>query len=711
MKCHRRQAVASGLLLLLGSPAAAQTDRWSIGGSSGSQWSDWSNLNVLVDATTVPGALQPLELRPDVNVVPVVFGAHQWELYQDPPNPLWVTGIPRMWRGFGNFGPMSPIRPIARFVDGDVTTFEWATNYGPGGNKTAEEFYTLAFGGPLPLERWMIQLPPPEITDPFGEPFANYVSRHGELSGGVNTGEAQSRAESDNDRAGIRQEYKPLETFLGQVKDNLDAPIAIDFPLQYLRHVRWKSWPDVKTGQTPVIHKLAYAEFELYGRGFAGEARLESKVVDLGRPVILGAVSVGISRWRRTGSGWIESGGTGDRDRNWDAGRLVATPEAEAGVEVRFKTGRTDDPRAYFSYSDAGTLVPVDGASWRELKYEPTSHFSPLGLENPKYPGWQGPVVENRDSWTAWSGAISKSGTRIGLPSGRYLQVLVRATSTRPTDAARLDSLSVQLLPLLVPRLVGEVGLLDDPTSALLPATVPGRPVTLTCAIRAGFGNEPGAGGAGFDAVWIGTPTEPDLLYLMVGDPPKAITPEAGDVHADSAGITLYLPNPVTADSELRIGLRTTLFTLSARIEGAVFNRSRPEARQQIVEGDATDRIGSNALQLIASTAIPDAIDDLQIEPRTITPNGDGRNDTALIGYTLYGVLDAVVEVTFFTLAGEPVRRLVAHGQSAGAGRSLIWDGRDDSGRSVAPGLYLCEVKTETSRGRFGTTTSVAVAF
>ena len=64
-----------------------------------------------------------------------------------------------------------------------------------------------------------------------------------------------------------------------------------------------------------------------------------------------------------------------------------------------------------------------------------------------------------------------------------------------------------------------------------------------------------------------------------------------------------------------------------------------------------------------------------------------------------------------FTLAGKSVLRLAAHGQSAGAGRTLVWDGRDDSGRSVSPGLYLCEVKTETSRGRFGSTTSVAVAF
>ena len=287
----------------------------------------------------------------------------------------------------------------------------------------------------------------------------------------------------------------------------------------------------------------------------------------------------------------------------------------------------------------------------------------------------------------------------------------MRAISNRPTDAARLDSLSVQLLPLLVPRLGGEVGLMDEPASTLLPTTAPGRPADLTCAIRAEFGDERGVGSAGFDAVWIGTPAEPDLLYLMVGDPPEAITPTTRDVPTDSAGITLYLADPVTADSELRIGLRTTLFTLSARIEGAVFNRSQREARQQIVEGDATDQIGSNALQLIAATTIPGAIDDLHIEPRIITPNGDGRNDTALIGYTLYGVLDAVVEVTLFTLAGKSVRRLAAHGQSAGAGRTLVWDGRDDSGRSVSPGLYRCEVKTETSRGRFGSTTSVAVAF
>ena len=114
---------------------------------------------------------------------------------------------------------------------------------------------------------------------------------------------------------------------------------------------------------------------------------------------------------------------------------------------------------------------------------------------------------------------------------------------------------------------------------------------------------------------------------------------------------------------------------------------------------------------MISGNAIPDAIGDLRIEPRIITPNGDGRNDKVRIRYTLFGVLDATVEATIYNLAGQPVRTLTAYGQMAGANRSLAWDGRDESRRPVAPGLYLCELKTETSRGRFARTTSVGVAY
>ena len=67
-------------LLQAGGTVFAQVTKLTYGGS-GDTWSEVSSLNVLMDAAA--GGLQPLELRPDVNIVPVIFGAHEetpWEL-------------------------------------------------------------------------------------------------------------------------------------------------------------------------------------------------------------------------------------------------------------------------------------------------------------------------------------------------------------------------------------------------------------------------------------------------------------------------------------------------------------------------------------------------------------------------------------------------------------------------------------------------------
>ena len=51
-------------------------------------------------------------------------------------------------------------------------------------------------------------------------------------------------------------------------------------------------------------------------------------------------------------------------------------------------------------------------------------------------------------------------------------------------------------------------------------------------------------------------------------------------------------------------------------------------------------------------------------------------------------------------------------GEGVEAGiHTVLWDGRDASGRLLDPGLYLCQVKARTGRGRFAVVTPDAVAY
>ena len=698
----RRIALLAALWAWQTQPAWAQ-DVWKLGGQGGRSWAETADLNVMGDATSTPGALQPWELRPDVSFLPLVSQRFSWDRWQFPLDPFWTEGIPRLWRGPGNQQFAQQFQPIAAYVDGDHQTFNWNTNFGPGGNKTNSEFYTIDPGAPVPLERFEIHLPPefdpetgaanPDCCDQFGKPWTHYIPHQGELTGSlIETTDMLLEGRGKN-RYG--EYYKPLPIPLGSVEQHLVAPIIIDFPLQYLRFVRWRTFPDNPDAPGVKINfALAYGEFELYGRGFAGQTRYVSHIQDLGQPATLGKVFMAVSKWRRQGAGWSE---TADGERRWQVGELVEAPDAEVDVVFRLKNGTDADPLMYFTWNDQGEFHEVERTAWDALKLRAND-------SDPSFVGWRGPVTEDREEWTPWSGPVNQSGTRLDLPSRRFFRLELQMTTASPVEMARVDSLSIELFPLLVPTLVGEVGLPGDSLAIL--AQVPiGEPTEFAYAIRAGFGGDTQAG---FDALHIATPAEPEFLYLRDAAD-EAVQPDSS--WTDAEGLTLYLPEPIRADETLRIGFKTAVYTVSAQLRGEVFNRANSVLRQQVEEGDAVAAIGTQQLQVVAAGgAVEQVVGGLEIVPRTFTPNGDGHNDLLEIKYTLFGVLDAAVEITFFTLAGEPVDRIIAEHQGGGV-HTALWAGRNAAGRPFRPGLYLCQVQAQTGRGRFERTQSVALVY
>ena len=88
-------------------------DHWTFGGRGGERWADWVEVNVMADDFSLPGVLQPRELVPGENLLPQLYHTVPWERYQEPANPLWEDGLPRLWRWTGNrarsYTPRSPI--------------------------------------------------------------------------------------------------------------------------------------------------------------------------------------------------------------------------------------------------------------------------------------------------------------------------------------------------------------------------------------------------------------------------------------------------------------------------------------------------------------------------------------------------------------------------------------------------------------------------
>ena len=690
VKARYTAGLLSAGLAMAPSGSAQEEERWVFGGAAGKTWRAHVDLNVMADDFTDPGMLRPRILKPDENLLPRLFEVATWHYYKNPFDPYFVDGMPRIWRGTAQRGWYT--EKAFTYIDGDRNTFWWQLGFGSPGDKMNHEFWTFDLGTLVPLERFQVQTPPDSVTHRSGEPFSNFIPRSGELSGADDEERIRLELRGQQNDCHLENKYicstsyRPLEFLLGEVAENVTAPIVVSFPTRYLRYLRWRTFPDgvatsAGVGSWPFVAKLAYAEFEVYGRGAAALSRYTTKSIDLGRPATLGKIELGVSRWRL--------------DENLEP---VPAPDADAGIGVRVKTGTTGDYRQYHTLNDQLELVVVDRGEYDRLQVQ-SSHGAVV------FVGSQGPITDDFENWSPWSGPLAESGSRPGLASGRWFALQIEMRSGKPSEFARLDSLSIEIIPLLADRVVGEVAKAGDGLSPLASDVPLGEEVELSYAISAEFEEVAG----GFDAVRIGTPSPPTFRSLRIGTPLDEVAPDS--VAMDEQGLTVYLPRRITADEDLRIGLGTVLYTVAEELGGEVFNRTQPGRGQPVIGGDATVEIASNSLQVLASgNEVERTISAVDIRPRAVTPNGDGFNDSMEIRFALFGVLETDVEVVFYDLGGNPVSRIM--GTSAGPGtHALEWDGRDEEGRALTPGVYLCEVAAETGRGRFQSITPVAVAY
>lgn len=77
----------------------------------------------------------------------------------------------------------------------------------------------------------------------------------------------------------------------------------------------------------------------------------------------------------------------------------------------------------------------------------------------------------------------------------------------------------------------------------------------------------------------------------------------------------------------------------------------------------------------------------LQISPNPFSPDNDGHDDHVLISLKL-PVNTARIKVDIFDILGRKVRSLRDNSFS-GSNTSLVWDGKDNSGRNVRMGIYI----------------------
>ena len=89
-------------------------------------------------------------------------------------------------------------------------------------------------------------------------------------------------------------------------------------------------------------------------------------------------------------------------------------------------------------------------------------------------------------------------------------------------------------------------------------------------------------------------------------------------------------------------------------------------------------------------------IGDVEISPDPFTPNGDGINDEVCIGFSVFKVYVSVpVWVEIWDLSGRRIRRIERQRETSSGRYSIEWEGRDEEGRRVQPGVYVVRIGVE----------------
>ena len=408
-------------------------------------------------------------------------------------------------------------------------------------------------------------------------------------------------------------------------------------------------------GQQPIAQRSHPGEFFLYGRGFLPEVRMESGLVQLGGQRNLLSIS-------------------------WEA-------DAPPGTGISIQTRAGNELREILHYYKA------DGTEISEKAYN-----NPLLL-----PAFKGPIVAELvegDDWSGWSQPYEDaSGSPFLSPSPReFLNIAATLLSDDPGLHPTLRSIRLRFSNPVAQRLLAEV----TPTRV----DSLGVPRDFTLFLRPEFENRD----PGFDELLLRTPPDMSLEFAGLyagsaeefdgGEGTLVEDVEVMPTGPDSLRLSFPIVRPRGIEV-LRLDFRTALFTIGAQLQAAVKRAlDGKDAWQRVDPGDALAGVDSEAITLIAEATGGGLLTGVDLSSPVITPNGDGINDEALFSLTVVRVADgSPVDLRIHDLGGRLLRRIVEYG-SAGTGLyEISWDGLDDNGLVVPPGVYLARLRVDTDDG------------
>ena len=394
-------------------------------------------------------------------------------------------------------------------------------------------------------------------------------------------------------------------------------------------------------------------DLEVFGVGVTPFAQYISQVIDLGEAANLGPVDV--------------------------YSRLYGAAQARFST----KTGFVATDSLYFRQ----TGIPG------ELEEVTLANF-----DRTLDPSYAGVILENDRDWSAWSPPYADLvRAPIHSPDNRrYLQFQFKLLSNSLLDKAVIDSVVFNYtVPALADSVVAEI----SPTTATL-----GQENEFTYHLRSVVSS----GHRGFDTAIIHTPFAARATGVRV----DGVEIDNFTSEFDSGRLQVSFPDARITRSGQAVAVRfVCLVTVSGtEFRGEVADSQSDAFPQRVAFGDAVEEAGDNTL--VVSARIDDELfTGVVFSSAVITPNGDQINDQITLDYILLKATHAVeVEVVAYDLSGRPVHRLYRASDRSGPNQ-VRWDGRDDAGSVVPPGMYLLRLEAATDAGIATQMRSIAVVY
>ncbi len=365
------------------------------------------------------------------------------------------------------------------------------------------------------------------------------------------------------------------------------------------------------------------------------------------------------------------------------------TPSGTA-VEIRTRTG--NDLREINRYfKKDGTEV----ANQEEYDKQPAFFRGEILTEFLPGPGWSN-----------WSQVYVRPGEVIRSPNPRRYMMIQTRLLSEDAAAASLQSIQVHFTAPLVERIAGEI---EPKRNVRL-----GERTDFDLFIRPSFATRD----PGFDRIRLVAPSRAniELRQVSLGTGNEEIFAEVakgrfenevGDVleltKVARDTLQLGLPRILRRGSAdiVRVSFSSHVFVSGATFGAEVGHSTQADDWQRVDPADPVgDELAAGEGLTVLTTDSPGRIGTIEVAPATFTPNDDGINDAAVFSFAVLKVNVArQVAVDLYDLAGRHVKRLAERRNRANGLYRLVWDGRDERGTLVSPGLYLARIEVDDDAG------------